>query len=322
MSLQENSGIQTDIPTENEILGISSGYSEETQNLVSSEFPRNIPTEFRGNINPSEYSYGIPRKNLLSLLSGDLPLLSRRYLRRILSKPTQIMSNDYQTRRRQRRGRGGTGSQSRDSSHFQDSPSPHSSYHTSLSAAPAPAPLAPATAPAPAPPGPSDGCCGVGSTARSFNRSGNEISAWINRMMYSALDKRHLTFTDFPTDKQHLWFQFNWNSDETLFIYHHFVHKVMDNYGKQIHEWKKKWEINKGQPFCFFILFWQTTRSGRSCVRIGIRSGRSCVRIGIRKRRKKLLPPTPPTAGATVKGRASSSITWVLNLLPLWGIAR
>ncbi|KAG2257658.1 hypothetical protein Bca52824_076952, partial [Brassica carinata] len=33
--------------------------------------------------------------------------------------------------------------------------------------------------------------------------------------------------------------------DEKLFIYHHFVHKVMDNYGKQIHEWKKKWEINK-----------------------------------------------------------------------------
>uniref|UniRef100_A0A0D3ALR8 Transposase n=1 Tax=Brassica oleracea var. oleracea TaxID=109376 RepID=A0A0D3ALR8_BRAOL len=58
------------------------------------------------------------------------------------------------------------------------------------------------------------------------------------------------TFTRFPTDKQVLWFrqfaqEFNWNSDETLFIYHHFVHKVMDNYGKQIHEWKKKWEINK-----------------------------------------------------------------------------
>ncbi|KAF3510680.1 hypothetical protein F2Q69_00005940 [Brassica cretica] len=83
-----------------------------------------------------------------------------------------------------------------------------------------------------------------------FNRSGNGISAWINRMMYSALDKGHPTFTDFPTDKQHLWFrqfaqEFNWNSDETLFIYHHFVHKAMDNYGKQIHEWKKKWEINK-----------------------------------------------------------------------------
>ncbi|WZZ46389.1 hypothetical protein YC2023_042648 [Brassica napus] len=83
-----------------------------------------------------------------------------------------------------------------------------------------------------------------------FNRSGNGISAWINRMMYSVLDKGHLTFTDFPTDKQHLWFrqfaqEFNRNSNETLFIYHHFVHKVMDNYEKQIHEWKKKWEINK-----------------------------------------------------------------------------
>uniref|UniRef100_A0A0D3CDT8 Uncharacterized protein n=1 Tax=Brassica oleracea var. oleracea TaxID=109376 RepID=A0A0D3CDT8_BRAOL len=40
-----------------------------------------------------------------------------------------------------------------------------------------------------------------------FNRSGNGISAWINRMMYSALDKGHPTFTDFPTDKQHLWFR-------------------------------------------------------------------------------------------------------------------
>ncbi|WZZ71024.1 hypothetical protein YC2023_082394 [Brassica napus] len=40
-----------------------------------------------------------------------------------------------------------------------------------------------------------------------FNRSGNGISAWINRMMYSALDKGHLTLTDFPTDKQHLWFR-------------------------------------------------------------------------------------------------------------------
>ncbi|CAN6919923.1 unnamed protein product [Brassica oleracea] len=69
-------------------------------------------------------------------------------------------------------------------------------------------------------------------------------------MMYSALDKGHPTFTDFPTDKQHLWFrqfaqEFNWNSDDTFFIYHNFVHKFMDNYGKQIHEWKKKWEINK-----------------------------------------------------------------------------
>ncbi|KAG5415053.1 hypothetical protein IGI04_002620 [Brassica rapa subsp. trilocularis] len=83
-----------------------------------------------------------------------------------------------------------------------------------------------------------------------FNRSGNGISAWINRMMYSALDKGHPTFTHFPPEKQHLWFrqfaqEFNWNSDDTLSIYHHFVHKVMDNYGKQMYEWKKKWEVNK-----------------------------------------------------------------------------
>ncbi|KAG2250839.1 hypothetical protein Bca52824_080975 [Brassica carinata] len=76
-----------------------------------------------------------------------------------------------------------------------------------------------------------------------FNRSGNGISAWINRMMYSALDSGHPTFTHFPTDKQQ---EFNWNSMRR-FIYHHFVHKVMDNYGKQIHEWKKKWEINKNK---------------------------------------------------------------------------
>nr|CAB89177.1 SLL3 ORF2 protein [Brassica napus var. napus] len=69
-------------------------------------------------------------------------------------------------------------------------------------------------------------------------------------MMYSALDRGHPTFTHFPLEKQHLWFrqfaqQFNWNSDDTLSIYHHFVHKVMDNYGKQMYEWKKKWEVNK-----------------------------------------------------------------------------
>ncbi|KAF3538822.1 hypothetical protein F2Q69_00020833 [Brassica cretica] len=172
----------------------------------------------------------------------------------------RIVSNDDQTRPRQHRGRGGTGSQSRDSSQIQDSASPHNSYHTSPSPFPASAPLAPAAAPAPAPPGPS-GVMSVAELVRQpgrdhlhyltpFNRSGNGISAWINRMMYSALDKGHTTFTDFPTEKQHLWFrqfaqEFNWNSDETLFIYHHFVHKVMDNYQKQIHEWKKKWEINK-----------------------------------------------------------------------------
>ncbi|WZZ73723.1 hypothetical protein YC2023_085093 [Brassica napus] len=93
-------------------------------------------------------------------------------------------------------------------------------------------------------------------------------------MMYSALDKGHPTFTDFHTDKQHLWFrqfaqEFNWNSDETFFIYHHFVHKVMDNYGKQIHEWKKKWEINKQflppeQTLSFFSSSPHTTLSSLS----------------------------------------------------------
>ncbi|KAG5401138.1 hypothetical protein IGI04_015745 [Brassica rapa subsp. trilocularis] len=131
---------------------------------------------------------------------------------------------------------------------------------TSPSPLPAPAAPAPAAASAPAPPGP-PGVMSVAELVRqpgrdhlpyltTFNRSGNGISAYINRMMYSALDKGHPTFTDFPTEKQHLWFrqfaqEFNWNSDDTLSIYHHFVHKVMDNYGKQMYEWKKKWEINK-----------------------------------------------------------------------------
>ncbi|KAG5413206.1 hypothetical protein IGI04_000773 [Brassica rapa subsp. trilocularis] len=176
-------------------------------------------------------------------------------------------------RPRQRRSRGGMGSQSRgSSSHVQDSVSPHSSYHTSPSPLIAPAAPAPAAAPAPGPaaaPGP-PGVMMVAELVRQpgrdhlpylteyphghgqtwFNRSGNGISAWINRMMYSALDSGHPTFTHFPVEKQHLWFrqfaqEFNWNSDDTLSIYHHFVHKVMDNYGKQMYEWKKKWEVNK-----------------------------------------------------------------------------
>ncbi|KAG5385709.1 hypothetical protein IGI04_037179 [Brassica rapa subsp. trilocularis] len=170
-------------------------------------------------------------------------------------------SNDDQTRPRQRRSQGGTGSQSRgSSSHIQDSVSPHSSYHTSPSPLPAPAAPAPAAAPASAPLGPL-GVMSVADLVRqpgrdhlpyltSFNRSGNGISAWINRMMYSALDEGHPTFTDFPTKKQHLWFrqfaqEFNSYSDDTLSIYYHFVHKVMDNYEKQMYEWKKKWEVNK-----------------------------------------------------------------------------
>ena len=72
-SLQENSGILTDIPTENEILRISRGISEETQNWVSSEktdeFRGNIIavgeplgdfTKFRGNSDELAFSVGIP----------------------------------------------------------------------------------------------------------------------------------------------------------------------------------------------------------------------------------------------------------------------
>ncbi|XP_033134341.1 uncharacterized protein LOC117127785 [Brassica rapa] len=134
-------------------------------------------------------------------------------------------SNDDQIRPRQRRSRGGMGSQSRgSSSHVQDSVSPHSSYHTSPSPLLAPAAPAPAAAPAPGPaaaPGPL-GVMRVAELVRQpgrdhlpylteyphghgqtwFNRSGNGISAWINRMMYSALDSGHPTFTHFPTWKQ------------------------------------------------------------------------------------------------------------------------
>ncbi|KAF3607868.1 hypothetical protein DY000_02050656 [Brassica cretica] len=234
--------------------------------MMYSALDRGHPTftHFPPNKQHLKSSTGIPMRRSLSITISSIKLWTTMVSRSTSGRRSgkSIRSRDDQTRPRQRRGRGGTWSQSRDSSHFQDFPSPHSSYHTSPSAAPAPAPLAPAAAPAPAPPGP-PGVMSVAELVQQpgrdhlpyltpFNRSGNEISAWINRMMYSALDKEHPTFTDFPTDKQHLWFrqfaqEFNWNSDEKLFIYHLFVHIVMDNYGKQIHEWKKKWEINKVQ---------------------------------------------------------------------------
>uniref|UniRef100_A0A0D3CXM9 Uncharacterized protein n=1 Tax=Brassica oleracea var. oleracea TaxID=109376 RepID=A0A0D3CXM9_BRAOL len=147
-------------------------------------------------------------------LDPNTRLLTEEYQRGI----TEFMgSNDDQTRPRQRRGRGGTGSQSRDSSHFQDFALSHSSYRTSPSAAPAPAPFAPAAAPALAPPGPP----GVLSVAELVRQPGRDrlpyltlyphergqTCAWISRMMYSAIDKGHPTFTDFLTGKQHLWFR-------------------------------------------------------------------------------------------------------------------
>ena len=70
LALQENSDILTDIPTENEILriyrGISEENSEETQNWVSSEYTDGIPRKlqsvgiFRGNSDELVLSVGIP----------------------------------------------------------------------------------------------------------------------------------------------------------------------------------------------------------------------------------------------------------------------
>ncbi|KAF3604212.1 hypothetical protein F2Q69_00034201 [Brassica cretica] len=50
VTLQENSGILTDIPTENEILGIYRGISEEIPRKHKIGVPRKKTDEFRGNI--------------------------------------------------------------------------------------------------------------------------------------------------------------------------------------------------------------------------------------------------------------------------------
>uniref|UniRef100_A0A0D3CF32 Uncharacterized protein n=1 Tax=Brassica oleracea var. oleracea TaxID=109376 RepID=A0A0D3CF32_BRAOL len=83
-----------------------------------------------------------------------------------------------------------------------------------------------------------------------FNRSGNRIIAWINNMMYSNLSKGYPTFNHFTAEDQEMWFrqfaqEFTSKPDHTKFIRDAFVHKVMDNYGKQIYEWKQKWLINQ-----------------------------------------------------------------------------
>ncbi|RID45874.1 hypothetical protein BRARA_I02569 [Brassica rapa] len=79
LPLQENSGILTDVPTENEFLGIYRGISEAIprkhkiwlprnflgiyrRNSEENSVRRNIPTEYRGKFSSSEYSDGIPRK--------------------------------------------------------------------------------------------------------------------------------------------------------------------------------------------------------------------------------------------------------------------
>ncbi|KAF3509897.1 hypothetical protein F2Q69_00009373 [Brassica cretica] len=158
------------------------------------------------------------------------------------------------------RGRSGTGSHSQGSSSHSRGSSSHSrgsSNHCRDSSFPAPV-FAPAAAPPPAPPV----VPRVMTVAQlvqqpgrehlpyltPFNRFGNGISAWINNMMYSNLSKGYLTFTHFPAEDQEKWFRqfaFTWNPDHTNFIRDAFIHKVMDNYGKQIYEWKQKWLINQ-----------------------------------------------------------------------------
>uniref|UniRef100_A0A0D3EC37 Uncharacterized protein n=1 Tax=Brassica oleracea var. oleracea TaxID=109376 RepID=A0A0D3EC37_BRAOL len=72
-----------------------------------------------------------------------------------------------------------------------------------------------------------------------------QTCAWINNMMYSNLSKGYPTFTHFPAEDQEMWFRQFANPDHTNFIRDVFVHKVMDNYGKQIYEWKQKWLIDQ-----------------------------------------------------------------------------
>uniref|UniRef100_A0A0D3BTP0 Uncharacterized protein n=1 Tax=Brassica oleracea var. oleracea TaxID=109376 RepID=A0A0D3BTP0_BRAOL len=157
-----------------------------------------------------------------------------------------------QSRRASPRGRSGTGSPSQGSSSHSRGSSSHSrgsSSHCRDSSFPALV-FAPAAAPPPvAAPPPTAAPLPLLQLFQEFNRSRNGISAWINNMMYSNLSKGYPTFTHFPVEDQEMWFrhfaqEFTWNPGHTNFIRDAFVHKVMDNYEKQIYEWKQKWLIN------------------------------------------------------------------------------
>ncbi|KAF2566206.1 hypothetical protein F2Q70_00025529 [Brassica cretica] len=63
ITLQENSGILTDIPTENEILGISRGISEEIPRKHKIGFPQNFLGIYRRNSEEISIRRNIPRKN-------------------------------------------------------------------------------------------------------------------------------------------------------------------------------------------------------------------------------------------------------------------
>uniref|UniRef100_A0A0D3AAU5 Uncharacterized protein n=1 Tax=Brassica oleracea var. oleracea TaxID=109376 RepID=A0A0D3AAU5_BRAOL len=132
----------------------------------------------------------------------------------------------YRSRRASPRGLCGTGSHSQGSSSHSRGSSSHcrvSSFFAPVFApAAAPPPVAvppPTAAPPPAPPVvpgvmtvaqlvqqpgrehlPYLTPCPKGRRQTWFNRSGNEISAWINNMMYSNLSKGYPTFTHFPAE--------------------------------------------------------------------------------------------------------------------------
>ncbi|KAF2578201.1 hypothetical protein F2Q68_00002048 [Brassica cretica] len=103
-SLQENSGILTDIPTENEILGISRGISEDIPRKPKIWFPRNFLGIYRRNSEelsdelvvlgmsseicflgiPLENSEGFPRKE-------EIP---RSYFRGLVSSITYALCSN------------------------------------------------------------------------------------------------------------------------------------------------------------------------------------------------------------------------------------
>ena len=73
-TLQENSGILTDIPTENEILGISRGISEEISRKHKIGFPRNFLGIYRRNSEEISIRRNIPRKfrgNIIGILQNS-----------------------------------------------------------------------------------------------------------------------------------------------------------------------------------------------------------------------------------------------------------
>ena len=70
-SLQENSGILTDIPTENEILGIYRGISEEIPRKHKIGFPRNFLGIYRRNSEETTVRRNIPRKFRGKLCSSE-----------------------------------------------------------------------------------------------------------------------------------------------------------------------------------------------------------------------------------------------------------